>query len=181
MLAARPTCRYDVTGASFVVRSFYRARSAIPSLSSALWGAGIYALSESGHRRLQSFPDLTGDDLWVDQLFAPAEKRVVESEPVVVQGPRTVSGLLSILRRTYRGNAQLHGLSGQSSTAATARELAGSIHGPRSLVDASVYAGVVLLARIQAFAGRAQQWERDDSSRMPAMPAVAQITVKGTP
>jgi GT2 family glycosyltransferase len=183
LLAARPSCRYDVAGGSCIVRAFYRARAALPSLSSALWGAGIYAISQSGHQRLPSFPDLMGDDLWVDQLFGPAEKRVVESEPVVVQGPRTTAGLLAILRRSYRGNGQVQGISGYSSTKATARELSASVHGPRSLLDAAVYAAVVVFARIQLRVGRSQQWDRDESSRTGTSPATstrAPKTMKGT-
>jgi hypothetical protein len=183
LLAARPSCRYDIDGSSKVVRAFYRARVAMPSLSSALWGAGIYAISESGHQRLRSFPDLLGDDLWVDQLFGPAERRVVESEPVVVHGPRTTAGLLAILRRSYRGNAQVQGISGRSSTRATALELIASVHGPRSLIDAAVYAAVVVAARISLSMRRTPNWDRDESSRTgtsPAMSNPAPNAMKGT-
>lgn len=105
--AARPAFRYDTAGASPLVKAFYRARRRIPSTRQALWGAGVYGMTEEGHARLGRFPDITADDLFVDQLFAPEEKAVVHAPPVSVKTPRTAAGLLAILRRNYRGQAEL--------------------------------------------------------------------------
>ena len=44
MLAARPAFRYQTEGASWLVRSFYRARNRIPSTHNALWGAGAFCI-----------------------------------------------------------------------------------------------------------------------------------------
>ncbi|MGN6326419.1 WecB/TagA/CpsF family glycosyltransferase [Pseudolysinimonas sp.] len=158
--AGRPPFRYDTTGASAIVRAYYRARSRVPSLNRALWGAGIYALSRVGHERLGSFPDAVGDDLHVDRLFAPDEKRIIGGEPVVVRTPRTPAALLAVLRRARRGADQ----QGVDTGASTGRDLLASIRGPRSAWDAVVYVVVTLRAR----SGRpdpAATWERDDSSR----------------
>lgn len=166
-LAARPPAEVDLTGASAAVRAFHRARRRVTSASSALWGAGVYGLSEEGHARLGSFPTLLADDLWVDELFAGDEKMVVPAPPVRVAAPRTARSLLAVLRRTYRGNAEIRALigsAGQSSTRRTFAELAGTVRGPGSAVDAVVYAALVTLARAQR-GGSGRPWERDESTR----------------
>ena len=167
LLAARPAFRYETAGASFLVRAYYRARNRIPGNSQGMWGAGAYALSEAGHHRLGRFPALTGDDYYVDGLFAQAEKGVVETEPVVVRTPRSSAALLGILRRTYRGNAQLDAASGDASAARTARQLLESVRGPLTAADALVYAAFAGAGRRRALLSRtpAPAWERDNSSR----------------
>jgi glycosyltransferase involved in cell wall biosynthesis len=169
VLAARPTFRYDTEGASRLVRSFYRARTRIPSVNNALWGAGAFALSEEGHRRFGQFPLISplfsGDDLFVDQQFLPTEKEVLETPPVMVRTPRRADALLPILRRNYRAQADL---GGSATTSETVRELVGSIHSTRGAIDAAVYAGFVALARIRRRPqpDSAGVWERDESTRL---------------
>ncbi|MDP9934152.1 glycosyltransferase [Paenarthrobacter nicotinovorans] len=164
LLAARPAYRYDTQGASLWVRAYYRARGRIPSNSSGLWGAGAYALNRAGHERLGSFPSVTGDDYYVDRLFSAQEKIVLPTEPVVVRTPRTSAALLSVLRRTYRGNAEQDLASGGVTSGRTVRELLSSVRGPWTAFDAAVYV---------AFAGAGRRkmrrssgaWERDNTSR----------------
>jgi exopolysaccharide biosynthesis WecB/TagA/CpsF family protein len=167
-LAARPASVYDTAGAGAIVRSYYRARSRVPSLHRGLWGAGAYALSRSGHERLGSFPDVTGDDFWVDQLFAPSEKVVVDTEPVIVHTPRDLPALIGILRRGHRGVTQavVADARATTSTAQTLRGVALSVRGPRQLSDAAVYAALSVAARLGAVRRSGPvSWERDDSSR----------------
>jgi len=167
LLAARPAFRYDTRDASVWVRAYYRARSRIPGNAEGLWGAGAYALSFSGHERLGSFPAVTGDDYYVDSLFSAREKAVLPTEPVVVRTPRTCGALLAVLRRTYRGNAELDAVSGSGSAVRTVRELLSSVRGPLSLFDAAVYVAFAGAGRRRALfpAGAAVPWERDESSR----------------
>ncbi|RWW98967.1 MULTISPECIES: WecB/TagA/CpsF family glycosyltransferase [Paenarthrobacter] len=167
LLAARPAFRYDTAGASLPVRAYYRARLRIRGNSEALWGAGAYALSEAGHARLGKFPPLTGDDYYVDRLFSPAEKAVVGTVPVVVRTPRSVNGLMAVLRRTYRGNAEQDAHDGGASMRRTVRQLAASVRGPVSVLDAVVYAAFAGAGRRRAFfSGRPPvAWERDETSR----------------
>ena len=106
VLAARPPIRYEIGGASSLVRSYYRARSRVPAVLGSLWGAGVYGLSESGRRRFGAFPDVVADDLWVDRLFAEDEVEIVDSAPVVVTVPRRSRDLLRVLGRTYRGKRE---------------------------------------------------------------------------
>lgn len=167
-LAARPASVYDTAGAGAIVRSYYRARSRVPSLHRGLWGAGAYALSRSGHERLGTFPDVTGDDFWVDQLFAASEKVVVDTEPVIVHTPRDLAALIGILRRGRRGVTQAASADERvaTSTVQTLRGVALSVRGPRQLSDAAVYAALSVAARLGAVRQSGPvSWERDDSSR----------------
>ena len=162
VLAARPAYRYRVDSRSPVVAAYYRARQRMPSMSSALWGAGAYALSRAGHERFPSFPAVTADDLFVDQTFSAAEKRIVASAPVDVRTPRTADSLIAVLARQSRGSAQS---SGPSTARGTSRELLATVRGPGSLVDAGVYAAFTMLGRRRARSSQRPAWERDNSSR----------------
>lgn len=172
--AARPPVRYDATGSSWLVRRYYRARSRIPAVLGSLWGAGVYALSADGRSRFAEFPDMVADDLWVDQLFAPGEVEILDCPPVTVRAPIRSRDLLRILRRTYRGKAEHH--TKQPDTAyetsgRTARDVGRLARsGFAGLVDATVYAGLVVTARVLHRFARAQAWERDESSRLDGRP-----------
>jgi glycosyltransferase involved in cell wall biosynthesis len=169
VLAARPESRYDVDGASALVRCYYRARQRIPQHKQAMWGAGVYGLSAKGHQRFGVFPTVTGDDFYVDTQFDADEKAVVATDPSVVKTPADAKSLLAILRRTHRGTAELsaegHGpAAGMRNTGRdTAVTVVRAIRGPRSAVDAAVYLGIALSKR-WGFR-EAQVWERDESSR----------------
>jgi Glycosyl transferase family 2 len=169
-LAARPPLAYDTSSSSWIVRRFYRARAAVPAVMGSLWGAGIYALSAEGRRRFDEFPSLVADDLFVDRLFRPGEINLVDTEPVIVVAPTTTAGLLASFRRVFRGNRAVTEApaGGRPGTRATVQDLLRlARRGPAELVDATVYAAVVLAAR--ALAWRVPrtpgQWERDETSR----------------
>jgi hypothetical protein len=169
VLAARPPVRYDASGSTLLVRRYYRARARIPAVLGSLWGAGTYALSAAGRARFGEFPDLVADDLWVDQLFAAGEVEVVDCAPVTVTAPARTRDLLLVLRRTYRGKAEHQSSNAQTAYETqhrTARDVARLARsGPAGLLDATVYTGLVVAARIlQRLAGTAT-WERDESSR----------------
>ena len=162
--AARPPARYDTRGASFLVRRYYRARSRIAGFENALWGAGVYALSEAGHTRFAEFPELVGDDLFVDRLFPAGTRAVVTTEPVVVRTPLDLANLSRILRRNARANTEHPG---GATTRKTASALVRSIRGPACLLDALVYAGIAAFVRLQVrlMRDRPAGWERDASTR----------------
>ncbi|MHB1011073.1 MAG: glycosyltransferase [Propionibacteriaceae bacterium] len=159
VLAGRPPYEWDLTGAGWLVRAYYRARAHVPSAHSALWGAGVYAMSKQGRARFAEFPPVVAEDLFVDLQYAPHEKLIVTTDPVRVRVPRSARDLLKVLRRQSRGARELH----STTTTTTLRELAGSIRGPRSLIDVGVYAGFALLSR--RLRSDAPRWERDESSR----------------
>jgi GT2 family glycosyltransferase len=161
-LAARPASRFDVEGSDVLVRSYYRARGRIRWFQGALWGAGAFGLSEKAHQRIGRFPALTGDDLWVDRQFGSAEKVVVDTNPVIVTVPRDYGSLLTMLRRVYRGKAEIVGTEPASRTC---WELLSTVRGPASAFDAFVYLTISVVARRRMRTTPGLTWERDDSSR----------------
>lgn len=168
-LAARPPCVYDTEDSSALVRAYHRARRRLPASATALWGAGIYAVSEAGHARIGGFPDLRADDFYVDSVFAAGEVRIVESPPVVVRAPHTARSLLTVLGRTYAANSECErALTGHGSVARrTTGNLGVLVRSARSLpmlVDAVVYAGFAAGGRLRS-RRRMPTWARDDSTR----------------
>lgn len=173
-ISARPAFDYDVTGASWPVRAYYRARRRIPATNQALWGAGAYGMSRSGRSRFGLFPQITADDLFVDRLFSASEKQVIPTVPVKVKTPRNLPALVGILRRNYRGQEELADTAALSSSSAQSfRQLLASIAGPTSGVDALVYTAITSIARTgkQNSGKKHLGWERDDSSRTPKLAA----------
>jgi hypothetical protein len=134
-----------------------------------LWGAGVYGLSEVGRARFGSYPDITADDLYVDQCFKHSEIEIVGSAPVQVSAPRRTTDLLKILRRNYQGKAENRGLPsvpGSTTTMSTVRDLARTASmQPSNVVDVTVYFGLAALARLMLAVAGHTRWERDDSSR----------------
>ena len=169
IFAARPAFRIDADGASPAVRAYLRARYRMPSMSQAMWGAGVYGLSRAGHDRLGSFPAATADDLLVDRLFAPGRKLILSGPAVTVRMPRTAEGMLAVLVRSRRGTAE----QSLDTGALSVKELLGTITSPGSAVDAACFVGFALAARYRtarrtmhaARTSDAQAWERDDSTR----------------
>lgn len=167
VLAARPAFRYDCDGASALVRSYYRARSRMPLHRNALWWAGVYGLNAEGHARFGRFPEITGDDMFVDTQFEAREKTVVQTEASVWRTPSDARSLIAILGRHHRGNSELvalHPARTPRTGRATALAIVRSIRGPGSAADAAVYLGFALAARRRASRGKAT-WEHDESSR----------------
>ncbi len=165
VLAARPPYVYDTTGATAPVRAYYRARARIPAPPERLWGAGGYATNELGHERFDAFPTVTADDSWFDAQFSPAEKRIVDTDPMRVSTPRDSGALLAVLARQRRGYVEI-GIA--ATTGARAGALVRSVRTPKDAVDAVVYVALTLVSRRRARrAARAARpiWERDASTR----------------
>jgi len=174
--AARPPVVFDVTGAQWPVRSWYRVRGQLSSVREALWGAGTYGLSVQGRARFEEFPDLVSDDLFIDSLFGEDERLIAPTDPVVVRTPRRSSDLINILQRKYRTQSDVPRAvasgaqesillsSSQRLQLAEMRSIVGK-H-PRHVFDVAVYMLMVAIARVHAKNARpGTVWERDESSR----------------
>jgi hypothetical protein len=173
VLAARPPLRYDAAGASRLVRRYYLARSRLPEVLNSLWGAGVYAVSAAGHARIRPWPEVIADDLYVDRCFTADEIEIVDCAPVTVRVPLRSTDLLAVLGRTYQGKAQTAEKAQPAEKSTLARTLGGLLrlvlHHPSHALDAAVYAGFAVAARIRRRAvGDRVPWARDDSSRTPA-------------
>lgn len=169
--AARAPYRYDVGGASPLVRAYYRARRRLPVRSTDLWGAGAFAVNRAGRGLFGPFPELVADDLFVSLVFGDEVKVSIDAEPVLVRTPPTTKDLFAVVRRANRGNRQLaHHPAGSvifdhTSVRATVVALLRSVSGPRSLIDASAYAAIAVAARASVVLGGDRGWERDEGSR----------------
>lgn len=178
VLASRPPISFDARGSVWPVRRWYRIRGQLPSIQNVLWGAGTYGLAVEGRARFIEFPDIVSDDLFIDNLIAPSERAIVDTDPVVISAPRTSSDLLRILRRTYRTQSDVarHGAVNSVGVSATQRAQLADIglllrRRPAALFDAALYVVFIVIARTRAHLGRssaAVPWERDESSRAGA-------------
>jgi hypothetical protein len=177
-IAARPPVSYDFTNSSPLVRRYYRARARIPAVLGSLWGAGVYGLSAAGRARFDAFPDVVGDDLWLDKQFEAHEVQIVDCAPVVVVVPEGAADLMHVLRRTYRGKAEHRGPGkpagrGKASVWRTLADLGRLLRGgPAAGADALTYAtfaaGARLALAVATVTHAGTRWERDDSSRRSA-------------
>lgn len=173
---AAPQVRFDTTEATWPVRWFYRIYRQLPYATDGLVGLGVYGLSAQGRARFQAFPDLHGDDLFVQRLFAPHE-RLTSPGAFVVRVPRTLPALIRVRTRSAQGNAALAAAASThpatdvaSSTRHTLAALGRLVLGnPRLLPAAAVYLAVSVRARYRARqAARSEGptlWLRDETTR----------------
>lgn len=171
-VAGRPPHRFDSRHAGFAVRRWYAVRERLPSIASALWGAGCYALSGAGRARFEEFPDIVSDDLFIDALFDRDEVTIVPTDPVVVRTPGRTADLVRILRRSYRTQQEVDATGAAAAPLVSSgqrgqlRDLAGLLaRRPWQVLDIAVYVAVVAYSRVRARTAPAVRWERDESSR----------------
>lgn len=171
ILAVAPRARVDSSNSSWAVRAFYAVNDRLPSSREGIGGSGVYALSESGRRRFDTFPNLIADDGFVRLLFEPRERTTLQDCHSTVFAPRTMSELIRIKTRSHFGTAQLRQMfpdrwrnRGQSNKRALLKLSANPLRWPALMI----YGCVKLAARSAArrkLAARDLSWERDDSSR----------------
>ncbi len=167
-LAARPEVVHDSQRATAPIRSYYRARDRLVHLQAVLFGAGVYGLTEEGHRRFGTFPELINDDLFVDSQFSIEEKARVRARPVVVTTPADSQSLLKIMRRGHLGELELANMKLRHSPTTglrTASSVLQTVRTPRDAVDGVVYLAFSLMRRVGHDKG--ERWARDESSRAP--------------
>lgn len=164
---ARPPAVTDLSGATWSVRAYHRARKRLSNVQHEFSGGGCYALSWGVRRTFGAFPEVLGDDLFAARSIPSGQAEIVDTSPVTIRPPRDASSLRRVIVRNVRGNQQMAALfpgMGALTTKQTAFNLARSVKGPASLLDAVVYAAFVTSGRLGA--GRSPvAWERDDSTR----------------
>ncbi len=170
-LVAAPTVTFALQGRPWAVRSFYRAYQLLPYVSEGLTGLGVYGLSAAGRARFGQFPDLVADDLFVQRLFTPQERRTLPDATFEVAAPRTLEDLLAVRTRTVFGNAQLaaHQVDDPAFAATatgTARSLVDLVRRRRlAPLSALTYLLVMVEARRRARRRDGGAWHRDASTR----------------
>jgi glycosyltransferase involved in cell wall biosynthesis len=169
-IVAAPVPRFVLEGRPWTVRAFYRVYRQLPYVRNGLIGLGVVGLSAAGRRRFGDFPDAIADDLFVQRLFAPSERVVLQEHSFDVETPRSLRSLVGVRTRTARGNAQLAETTpGEGdfapTTGGTARALVALVaHDLRMLPAALVYAGVTVVARRRA-TRTDHVWHRDATTR----------------
>lgn len=169
VLAVAPRRVLDTTGRPALVRAYYAINGRLPAFRGALFGRGAVALSGAGRATFPEFPELLADDLYLNSIFDPGQRREVAAAAAVIATPLRSIDLLRRLTRVRAANAALRS---HTPWATPARRLAWLrdvvAPEPRLWPAAPVYLGFTLAA---ALAGRrpgaARRWARDDSSRTP--------------
>lgn len=168
--AAAPRIHFETGPASWPVRAFYDVFERLPYVTDNLLGLGVYGLSRAARARFEDFPNILGDDLYVQRLFDREERVVVPAE-FHVQVPRTFAALLKVRTRVAKGNHELAGLTPtgdadfSSSTAETSSAVGALLRRhPRLAPQIAIYSAIGAIARLRARRGGVR-WERDDSTR----------------
>ena len=173
-LAAVPRRRLDVIGRPRAVRAYLAINSRLPAFKNGLFGRGMIALSEPGRERFDRFPIMLADDLFLDSLFSPAEKSVIDSVEVSIAAPWRTSELIRRLVRVRRANAEMR-TAGREHKATTDVRSADRLAwlravvlpsprlAPAGVVYAMISVFVALLARRSPRAGN--EWARENTTR----------------
>ncbi|MFE5622347.1 glycosyltransferase [Streptomyces virginiae] len=178
LLAAAPGRDIPPTGCAWPVRAYYRVWQRLPAVREGLFGRGVIAVTEEGHKRIAALPPLMADDLAASLAFGPGERRVVEAARVVVRPPRTWSDLIRRKVRAATSSAEFErfqaareaGAGAAPSARTGASDLRALLRAdPELLPSVLVFAAAALAARRGARRAIRDQdfstWLRDESSR----------------
>jgi glycosyltransferase involved in cell wall biosynthesis len=169
-VAVSPRLELDLRRSGPVVRSYSRIWSRLPSIEQGLAGRGVYALSAEGRARFGSFPEVLGDDLFIDRLYRGRGARCIGEAAVTVRMPHRTVDLVRRKTRVFVGIRELvdhdnalTGLSGEDRYA-WLRVVRGDL---QLVVHVPAYLLVTLWAKLRARRahGRRGGWERDESAR----------------
>jgi len=170
ILAVAPRLCYDVRRRPLPVRAYYAIFTRLPAHRHALFGPLAVGLSEQGRERFERFPDLIADDLFLDSLFGPAEKRRVASTTVTVATPYRTTALLRRLVRVRAGSMQMRqanpgGTVRASNTFSWLRDVV--LPRPWLLPAGVVYAAITVAAQVGARRALRDgiRWGQDRSTR----------------
>lgn len=158
----------DTIGTASLVKAFYRVWMEHPYLKNGKFAAAI-ALSREGVTRIGSMPNITADDTYLRQLFPQDRVSVVSNVNFKVRAPRTLSSLLRVRSRSYRGTRELAQLSSAGHThSAEARGLLRNVlQKPGLWPYLPAYLGITLTARALSYRDSGSRWERDLTTRTP--------------
>lgn len=174
-LAAVPRRVVDARGRPLLVRAYEAIHGRHPAFHDGLFGRGVIVLSEVGRSRFEHFPDMVADDLYLDSLFSPGEKVIVDKVSAVVQAPFTTRDLLQRLERVRRGNRQLRASAGRQWNRPEVRSedrsawlLRAVLRAPWLAPAAAAYGTLTVIAEVRARRAGPAVWGRDESTRAPA-------------
>jgi glycosyltransferase involved in cell wall biosynthesis len=172
VLAAAPERDLETAGRSLAVRWYHDVWTRLPEVRAGLFGRGVLAVGEAGHRRIAALPPVLADDLAASLAFAPPERAVVPGARVLVRPPRTWPDLVRRRIRVETGTSQVErDAVVPGATARTGvRDLLALVRAePRTAPAMVVFLGTAAVARLGARRAKRRRddttWLRDDSSR----------------
>lgn len=173
VLAASPSVKMDFSLSNWFVKAYYDIWLNMPFSLAGMMGSGVYALSEKGRARFDTFPDLISDDGFVRSQFKEHERKRVLDGFSIVQAPATMSDLMKIKIRSRMGQIQLRALypkliANEEKSLLTA--LVNFFKQPENFMKYLIYVYVTLATRLIATYRLKTQmhftWEKDLSSRV---------------
>ena len=188
VLAAAPRRELAMTGRPRRVRWYYDVWTLLPATQRGLWGRGVIAVNEAGHRRLAGLPRFQADDLAASLMFEPHETALAPGARVIVHPPTTFAGLLCRKARCVTGVTQIERAQGLDGSADRTRisDLTAIIRRrPGMLPRVGYFLSVVVLAQLRASRARTRgdylTWLRDESSRTASPAAACPATAGARP
>ncbi len=171
-LAAAPEMRVDLSGCSRPVRAYYAIWTRLPYHADGMIGSGVYAMSEAGRSRFDTFPDIISDDGFARLQFGPDERTSVEGAAFTIRAPKTLASVVRIKTRSQKGAVQLlraYPELARNDVRNYQSSLAGILRDPRQWMNCCVYLYVISVTKLRAYwlnyARDLGEWERDDTSR----------------
>lgn len=175
--AGSPRLKMGLEHATLGVKAFYTVWMRMSFHKAGMVGCGVYALSEAGRSRFNTFPDLIADDGYVRSLFIDEERALppAGTGEVIVQGPSTLGDLIKIKTRSRLGLAQLRQFAPDQSDRGLKKSrffYKDVLVRPWLWPAAAVYLYVNLRSRSRAAKQIGTidkyEWERDESARQVA-------------
>jgi len=173
VLCAAPPSKMALDGRPWTVRAYFAVWKRIMISRQGYVGSGVYAVSKKGRERFGRFPNVIADDLFVRNTYTRAERRIVPTEPTLVEAPRTLRALLRRRVRVCLGNKQLFShpeygsLPGNLETSISWWRVV--LASPALIPASFIYASVNALAILIAYRHRSRtgpiDWARDNSTR----------------
>lgn len=157
---------------SWAVRAFYRAWQQNPYFDKKKMG-GFFAISGAGLQALGGFPKTLNDDEYVRRKLM-ANSAWAEKAPYKVEAPRTLSDLIKVRSRVYRGNQSLEDnfmpLGSQQKRENATAFMLRLFKQPKYWAGAMVFGLTAVLAHLRNFlnSGELAVWESDQSTRIAA-------------
>jgi hypothetical protein len=172
VLAAGPERDFDLTRSAWPVRWYTEIWQRLPAARHGLFGRGVIAVSEAGHRRIAALPPLLADDLAASLAFDPAERRIVPTARVHIHASRSLADLMRRRVRAVTGVSQIEQSAPlpSSSERTSVKDLLTILAANPALAPKmAVFLAVTVIARRRG--GRAARkrdyttWLRDEGSR----------------
>jgi glycosyltransferase involved in cell wall biosynthesis len=173
LTAVAPTPRYEVEGASWIVRSHYRIWTELNTPVNAIYGTGAMMVSANGRACFGDWPDVIADDYFLDGQFAAWQKQRVADVDVTVVLPRRFWGCVSRKARVHQGKRDVLAaglrVHPDDRSGANGSLLALVRRRPRLAIDVPAHVALTITARVLSIwrrrRGSQTAFFRDDTSR----------------